>query len=161
MQKKMVKGLPKIELHCHLDGSIRPKTLVSIAKKQQLPFSKTVAQVSKKMIAPDNCQSLTDYLTCFDFVLPYLQTEMALKEAAYDVLSQAAAENVQYIEVRFAPSLHTKKGLSYTQIITAVLAGLNQGFTQFGVKSNALLCGMRHEELEEIKKIVCLANQFR
>ncbi|MHC5228216.1 adenosine deaminase [Enterococcus sp. LJL99] len=161
MQKTVVKKLPKIELHCHLDGSIRPKTLVSIAEKQQLPLPEDFEQIKKEMIAPANCQSLEDYLTCFDFVLPYLQTEAALTEAAYDVLSQAAEENVHYIEVRFAPSLHTENGLTHTQIITAVLSGLNQGFEAFGVKSNALLCGMRHEELTEIKKIVHLAEQFK
>lgn len=161
MKEDVVKSLPKIELHCHLDGSVRAETLIKIAKKQNLPLVQELAPLEKQLIAPVNCQNLNEYLTCFDIILPYLQTTEALSEAAYDVISQAAEEHIHYIEVRFAPSLHTRNGLTHTQIITAVLKGLTQGKTDFGVESNALLCGMRHEELADIKQIVHLANQFK
>lgn len=161
MERKIVKKLPKVELHCHLDGSVSVETLLKIAKKQQMQLSVNAEQLAKMVTAPKTCQNLMDYLACFDTILPFLQTAYALEEAAYDVISQAAADSVAYIEVRFAPSLHTKNGLSFTQIVTAVLAGLRRGEQDFGVKSNALLCGMRHEDLQDIEHVVHLANQLK
>lgn len=78
------------------------------------------------MVAPEKCTDLNDYLTRFDFVLTCLQTAEALQAAAYDVISQAAEDGVAYIEVRFAPSQHTEKGLRLPEIVTAVLTGLNK-----------------------------------
>ncbi|EOL50402.1 adenosine deaminase [Enterococcus caccae] len=161
MKRELVKTLPKIELHCHLDGSIRPETLRKIAEQQEILLPVDDAALKELLIAPKDCQSLNDYLERFDLVLTCLQTEEALKTAAIDIISQAAEENIQYIEVRFAPSLHTEKGLSLPQVISAVLSGLEYGQQAFGVKSNALLCGMRHEELKDIEKIVHLAEEFK
>ncbi|MDA9471350.1 adenosine deaminase [Enterococcus sp. 5H] len=161
MRRNLVKKLPKVELHCHLDGSIRPQTLRKIADPQGIPLPTDNEQLNALLVAPENCQDLNEYLERFDLVLTCLQTEAALQTAAFDIISQAAEENIKYIEVRFAPSLHTEKGLSLPKIITAVLAGLNEGEKQFGVKSNALLCGMRHEELQSIEQIVHLADTFK
>jgi adenosine deaminase len=161
LEEKIVKKLPKIELHCHLDGSIRPATLRKIADQQGIDLPKEDPQLHQLMIAPEKCKDLNDYLTRFHLVVQCLQTKAALKMAAYDVLSQAAAESIAYIEVRFAPSLHTKKGLSLTEVVTAVLSGLKQGMQDFNIKSNALLCGMRHEEQQSIAQIVHLAKTFK
>ncbi|OEG12140.1 adenosine deaminase [Enterococcus ureasiticus] len=161
VKREHVKKLPKIELHCHLDGSIRPETLRKIAEPQGISLPADNEQLKNLLVAPADCQNLNDYLERFDLVLSCLQTEAALKAAAFDIISQAAEENIRYIEVRFAPSLHTEKGLSLPKIVTAVLAGLEYGQQEFDVKSNALLCGMRHEELADIEKIVYLAEQFK
>lgn len=161
MKREQVKKLPKIELHCHLDGSIRPETLREIATPQGISLPADNEQLKELLVAPIDCQNLNDYLERFDLVLSCLQTEAALTAAAFDVISQAAEERIQYIEVRFAPSLHTEKGLSLPKIIKAVLAGLEQGQQRFGVKSNALLCGMRHEDTAAIEKIVQLAEDFK
>lgn len=161
MKREQVKKLAKIELHCHLDGSIRPETLRKIAEPQNIDLPNDDNHLKELLVAPIDCQNLNDYLERFDLVLSCLQTEEALKAAALDVISQAAEEHIQYIEVRFAPSLHTEKGLSLPKIIKAVLAGLKQGQQLYGVKSNALLCGMRHEETVAIEKIVQLAEEFK
>lgn len=161
MQKTVVKKLPKIELHCHLDGSIRPNTLRKIAVAQGIVLPVDNEELQQLLIAPERTKDLTEYLERFSLVIDCLQTEEALKMAALDVISQAAEEAIFYIEVRFAPSLHTEKGLSLPQVVTAVLDGLQQGQVQYGVKSNAILCGMRHEELASIEKIVHLAETFK
>lgn len=160
MERQIVKQLPKIELHCHLDGSIRPETLVKIAKKQGIKLPKDQQELHDLLVAPSDCQDLNDYLKRFDLVLTCLQTADALQEAALDIISQAAEENIRYIEVRFAPSLHMQKGLSLPKIVSSVLKGLQQGAEMHGVQSNALLCGMRHEDLKDIEKIVQLAKDF-
>lgn len=161
MDYQRVKKLPKVELHCHLDGSIRPDTLRKIAETQGISLPENDEQFLELLIAPEQTKNLAEYLERFSIVLTCLQTEEALRTAALDVISQAAAESISYIEIRFAPSLHTKQGLSLPQVVTAVLEGLQQGQDLYGVQSNALLCGMRHEELTAIEKIVHLADQFK
>lgn len=160
MDYSQVKKLPKIELHCHLDGSIRSATLQKIAKEQNIDLPDDLEQLNELLVAPPTCKDLNEYLERFHLVVQCLQTEKALETAALDVIQQAAEENIQYIEVRFAPTLHIQKGLPLTKIITAVLKGLNKGEALYGVKSNALLCGMRHEELTKIEEIVHLAEVY-
>ena len=88
MEESRVRQLPKIELHCHLDGSIRPTTLRTIAEKQNIPLPQDEQALKELVVAPEKCTDLNDYLTRFDFVLTCLQTAEALQAAAYDVISQ-------------------------------------------------------------------------
>lgn len=161
VKREIVAKLPKIELHCHLDGSVSVETLLKISKKTKIGLPQDTEQLRKLVTAPENCQNLKDYLTCFDVILTYLQTEEALEIAALDVIQQAARDGISYIELRFAPTQHVENGLTLVQVVTAVLRGLNTGEAQYGVKSNALLCGMRHDELERIEEVVQLAKNFQ
>lgn len=160
MEETIVRQLPKIELHCHLDGSIRGPILETLAITQGRPLPYTGDALIKKMSAPDTCDSLAEYLERFDLVLPYLQTTDALELVAFDLIQQAHEEAVAYIEVRFAPMLFTRQQLSLPEIISAVLKGLKKGEEAFGVKSNALLCGMRHHSEEENTTVVHAAHDF-
>ena len=127
LKKSDIQLFPKVELHCHLDGSIRPRTLQKIAKQQGLPINDSLQEVTEKMQAPVTCQNLEEYLTCFDFVLPFLQTKEALEMAAFDVMEQAFEDGVRYIEIRFAPILSIAKDLTVTETIEAVAAGIAKG----------------------------------
>ena len=117
LTQQQIQAFPKVELHCHLDGSIRPETLIAIANHQELSIEQDIEAVKAQMQAPKDCHDLRDYLRCFDFVRPYLQTQEALAAAAYDVMEQAAQDGVAYIEIRFAPSLSMDKGLTCSQTI--------------------------------------------
>jgi adenosine deaminase len=158
--EKQIAKMPKVELHCHLDGSVSPATIKKMAELQGVAFPKTQEEIDHLLTAPEHTRDLNEYLEKFDYVVNLLQTEEALTMAAYDVIRQAHEDHVYYIEVRFAPSLHTQKGLTHIQIVDAVLAGLKQAEEDFGVKSNALLCGMRHEELADIEKIAELTRDY-
>lgn len=148
-----MKEFPKAELHCHLDGSIRPSTLQKIAAQQQLAISSDLAEVTKAMQAPQECQNLTEYLARFDYVLPYLQTSTALTMAAYDVMEQAAEDGIRYIEIRFAPSLSQAKGLTVAETIRAVAKGIAQAEQTYAIIGNILIIGMRQEEVNQIKQV--------
>lgn len=141
MQNAQIKQFPKIELHCHLDGSVSLETLQKIAGNKQAV--EEFIKIQKQVIKADGKGDLGNYLKCFDYVLPYLQTEEALYTTAYDLVSQAADEQVMYMEVRFAPLFHCQCGLNPNQVIKAVLRGLEAGERDFGIKSRALLCMMR------------------
>jgi len=105
------------------------------------------------MQAPKDCHDLRDYLRCFDFVRPYLQTQEALAAAAYDVMEQAAQDGVAYIEIRFAPSLSMDKGLTCSQTIQAVIEGIARAEERYPIKGNVLVIGMRQEDLPAITAI--------
>lgn len=153
LKKSDIHSFPKAELHCHLDGSIRPETLQKIAKAQGLSISDNIEEVSSYMQAPPTCQNLVEYLTCFDFVLPYLQTKEALEMAAFDVIEQAAEDGIRYIEIRFAPSLSMEKGLSVEEIIESVAKGVADAEAQYNVHGNLLVIGMKTGELALIESI--------
>ncbi|QIL45884.1 adenosine deaminase [Vagococcus coleopterorum] len=154
MEEQIIQHLPKIELHCHLDGSVRPHILERLAQEQGNPLPYSSAELASKLTAPEDCESLLEYLERFDIVLPYLQTAEAIELISYDLIEQVAEENVAYIEVRFAPLLFAHQGLTINQIVEAVIAGLKRGEEVFGVKSNALLCGMRHHTNSDNKAVV-------
>ncbi|MGC6769340.1 adenosine deaminase [Enterococcus sp. LJL128] len=148
-QKKTILHLPKVELHCHLDGSVSIDTLKKLAKKEGLPTANL-----EKAAAPKKCLNLKEYLESFDIILPLLQTKESLFTAAYDVIRQAAAENICYLEIRFAPLLHQQKGLSLKEIITAVYSGINQAKQDFAVHVSLLITALRHHTEEEHKQLI-------
>lgn len=140
-----LKEMPKIELHCHLDGSIR----LEIVRKLFMEMGKeyTHNQLKERLCAPANCPNLAEYLKCFDLPIQCLQTYHGLEKSAYDLAAQAAEENVKYLEVRFAPSFSTGQGLSIRQILEAVQKGLDRAYKQFGIYTGIIVCGMRNLDM--------------
>lgn len=129
------KSVPKIDLHCHLDGSLSP---AFVRERLESAISDSALQVS------DDCSNLTEYLEKFSLPLACMQDEAGLRGAGYDIIRSAAEENVRYIEVRFAPQLCTQQGLSVERVIEAVLQGLEAGQREFQVESQVIVCAMRH-----------------
>ncbi len=159
--QQLITRMPKLDLHCHLDGSITPETLSRLARQQNLPLPPGgEAALLAHMQAGDHCRDLLDYLARFDFVLPYLQTAQALRQAAHDLVAQAAAEQVRYIEVRFAPRLHLGRGLTLSQATEAVCLGLAEGQQATGTIARAILIGMRHEPVQHNLALIELAAAF-
>jgi adenosine deaminase len=141
-----INKLPKIELQCHLAGAISLKTLRTLAKKAGVKLPRWDADLQKKL----DSQVFNEVET---FILPLLQTEEALALAAFDIIEQAIADQIRYIEVRFAPLLYTAKGLSLIQVIQAVIRGLKAGEKTYGVKSNAVLSGLFAEAITSILQV--------
>ena len=137
--------LPKTDLHVHLDGSLRLSTILELAEQDgiELPGDDEPS-LRKAMHLGENTGSLVEYLKAFDITLKVLQTEESLYRAAYELAEDAAKENVRYMEVRYAPMLHTRQGLRLTMVVEAVLAGLRAAQKDFGIHSNVIVCGIRN-----------------
>lgn len=161
MESKKIRLFPKVELHCHLDGSVSPDTLQKIAGKEHPAAAETFVKTQRQIIKADGTGNLETYLKCFDEVLPYLQTEDALRTAAYGLISQAAADQVLYMEVRFAPMFHCRGGLDQTRVTEAVLRGLELAERDLGVKSRVLLCMMRGQDDVLNWKTLACAREMR
>ena len=145
-----IKKLKKIELHLHLDGSVSIDRLNKLSNIQ-------VSTLKEKMIANNQCQNLTEYLTKFDLPISYMQTKENLKNIANDLVDYLESENVIYAEIRFAPQFHTKNGLTKKEVINAVLDGLKNNHN---VKTNLILCMMRNLTFEDNLEIINLANLY-
>lgn len=145
-----IKEIPKVELHLHLDGSISKKIA---SKLSGLPES----EVLSKMVAPDKCENLSEYLTKFDFPISLMQTKENLYEIAKDLVEQLVNDSVIYAEIRFAPMFHTKEGLTYEEVIESVLAGLH---TNKNIKTNLILCMMRGMSKDDNIKTIEVAEKY-
>lgn len=145
LPEELFKKLPKTDLHVHLDGSMRLSTLLELAQEQNVELpAKDEAGLSAAMRLGENTGSLVEYLKAFDVTLMVLQTRGAIYRAMFELCADAAAENVRYMEVRYAPMLHTRRGLRLTQIVEAVLSAAHDAELEHGVVTRVILCGIRN-----------------
>lgn len=155
------KYLPKIELHCHLDGSVRPSTVIELAKKKNIELpSLNEIEIQKLMVAPKNCSSLDEYLKRFDLPGLVMQDEEGLERIAFELMEDAFSENIVYIEIRFAPLLHVSKGLTVKQVISSVLKGIKRAENQFDIKGNLILSCMRTMSVESSYEVIESGKEF-
>ena len=140
-----------IELHLHLDGSLRPKTVWELAKEQNIKLpANTVDEVRDQMQVSEDCRTLEEYLTRFDLPLLVLQTREALERAAFELTEDLAKEGVTYAEIRFAPQLSIKGGMTQEQAVEAAIEGVKRGMEQYpSIRVGLILCCMRGEDNEE------------
>lgn len=138
----------KIDLHLHLDGSLRPDTVWELAKEQgiALPAASKEELVSFLRV-PEECQSLTEYLERFDLPLLVLQKAEAVERVTYELVEDLAKQGLTYAEIRFAPQFSTKQGLTQTEVVEAAVCGLNHALADYGsIKAGLILCFMRGAE---------------
>ncbi len=143
--EELVRSLPKTDLHCHLDGSLRLSSILDLAEQQgvELPADDE-ASLKRAMRAGENCSDLEEYLKAFGVTLSVMQTAESLYRSAYELAEDAANENVWYMEVRYAPMLHTRKGLPLPAIVDSVRQGLRDAEKDHGIKSGIIVCGIRN-----------------
>jgi adenosine deaminase len=147
-------SLPKIELHCHLDGCVQVETAREIAGRREVPLP---ASISDELIAPPLCDDLADYIRRIDFALSVMQHEEDLARVAEELVETWAADGVVYGEARFAPQLHLRKGLSMQQVLNAVHAGLSTGRKRHGVEFGVIVCCLRHQSEEQSLEVARFA----
>lgn len=162
--RELLQALPKTDLHCHLDGSMRLKTILELAEQQKVKLpADTEDGLARAIHMGEVCDSLEDYLVAFDVTCSVLQTEEALYRAAYELAIDAAAENVRYLEVRYAPVLHQARGLKLTTIVDAVLEGLRAAKRETRIRYGVILCGIRHMDPQTSVRLaeLCVAYKNR
>jgi len=151
MTTEELTALPKVELHCHLDGSL---SRGFIEKRLGREVSQSELSVS------EDCRSLNEYLEKFDLPGKCIMDETGLKEAGYDVLKSMKQENVCYAEIRFAPLLSETPDMNCNKVIEALLAGLEKGKRDFGIEYGVITCAMRHHSEEENARMLRTAREY-
>ncbi len=140
--------MPKTDLHCHLDGSLRLDTILDLIRKNGMPYP-VDRKLLRKLVVKDDPEflkngSLPEYLEAFAITTSVMQDAESLERIAYELAEDAAKENVRYLEVRFAPILHTNRGMRLEDITSAVSAGLGRAENDFDIVTGIVICAMRH-----------------
>ena len=159
--ERIINEVPKVLLHDHLDGGLRPSTIIELAS--EIKYNKLPTQDSGELAvwfhSGANKGNLTEYLEGFDHTTAVMQTKESLERVAYEMMEDMKKDGVCYVETRFAPSFHLGKGLYAEDVVKAVLAGLEKGRADFDVGYGLILCGMRN--MKNTLEIAELAVNFR
>ena len=124
---------PKTQLHLHLDGAISPQTLFELAQERNIPLpgnATTVEELTPFVVYGPDCVSVNTYLERFELPTSILQDEAALNRCAYELVLRLVEEGHIYADIRFAPQLHTRNGMTQAQAIEAVRAGIDRALAQ-------------------------------
>ncbi len=147
MDRAILQRLPKVVLHDHLDGGLRPATILELAREQGyrgLPAD-DVPGLARWFFQAESA-TLVRYLEAFGQTLAVMQTAEAIERVAREAVVDLAADGAVYAELRFAPMLHLRQGLTPEQVVTAVLAGLAAGSRSTGVPALAIICALRQDD---------------
>lgn len=146
-----IEQIPKLDLHCHLDGSLTKSMM-------ERYLGKNISE--KALTVSEDCGSLREYLEKFQLPLQCLQDEKGLEEGAYAFVEEIAKEKVEYIEVRFAPMLSVQGNLSCRKVIEAVQKGMERAREDFRVGYGIIVCAMRNHSIEQNLQMLRCAREY-
>ncbi len=160
--KELIKRVPKVELHDHLDGGLRPQTIIELAETHNIMIpSQDPQELAEWFSRGSDQKNLSLYLETFAVTVAVLQTRAALYRVAVEAIEDLAADTVVYGEIRFAPILHTKQGLSLEEAVMAVLDGLDEGKRRTGMAYGLILCSLRDQDPQLSLAVAKLAVAYR
>jgi adenosine deaminase len=153
--------LPKAELHLHLDGSVRPQTVLELARVEgvRLP-SEDLESLTPLLEAPNNCPSLAAYISYFELPIRVMQTADALERVTRELCEDLGDDNVRYAEMRYAPWLHVERGLSLSDVIRSTLEGWRAGRQLTGMEGGLIITAMRTMPPEQNLALAQAAGRF-
>jgi adenosine deaminase len=155
-----LRQIPKAELHCHLDGSLRPKTIWELAQKQGVVLPAN-SEEEVQRICEAQKSNLSEYLALFEYTIAVMQNHESIKRITIELMEDMAAENGTFIEMRFAPLLFTRKGLTPNQVVEAALEGVETGRASTGVEGALILCSLRHDDPATGIGVAKLAAEYK
>lgn len=154
--KTFLRSVPKAELHLHLDGSIRTQTILELASEQGVDLPTTDPQRLDALLQPGaDCRSLEQYLEAFAITTSVLRTEAAVERVAYEIVEDAHADHITYLEVRYSPLFMMDHGLSFDATVQAVARGFARGHAAYRVVARQIICAMR-DRAPEVTRALAL-----
>ena len=160
IDRDILRRLPKAELHCHLDGSVRPQTLLDLGREYDVVMPRGEAAALADYMHVTDARNLEDYLQRFEVTLSVMQTAPALERIAFELAEDAAKEGVRYIEVRYAPVLNVRRGLTVDEAVVAAARGLDRARERHGVIGRVIVTALRNHSPSESMELAELAVAY-
>ncbi len=150
-----------VDLHLHLDGSLSAKSIIEVAKKENIKLpSFNEEELNKDLMVPDNCGSLNEYLERFSLPNLVLQTKEGLELCTLDLLERLKNDGLKYVEIRMAPQLSTAKGLTQEEVVETLIKTCKIA-EKSGIFSNLILCMMRGKDNLKLNlETISIAKKF-
>lgn len=159
--RELLRALPKAELHCHLDGSLRPQTLIELGREFGIAMPAWHPDALADFMMVRDARHLEDYLQRFAITLSVLQHADALERVSYELVEDAARDGVRYIEIRYAPVLNVRHGLSLGEAVEAPLRGIERAQREYGTLGRVIICALRHLSPDISLELARLAAAYR
>ena len=157
-----LRALPRAELHVHLDGSLRPATMLDLADARGITLPADDPGSLGAYMVVDDAASLEEYLERFDVTLSVMQDAEALERIARECVLDHATEGVRYVEIRFCPLLNTRRGLTPDEVLDAALRGVHAGVASAGtpIDAGVIVCGLRSHAAPRTREMAELAVTY-
>ena len=159
--RRLVEAMPKAELHLHLDGSVRIGTALELARTRDVDAPRTWAGMFDALVAPERCSDQAELLRAFDLPIALMQDAEALERITYELVESKAADNVRYVEIRWGPLLHVRRGLSLEEGIRAVVAGAAAGAAATRTDVRLICTAIRSHVPADNAALAEVASTFR
>lgn len=162
VSRNLIEKLPKTDLHCHFDGSVRINTVIELAQRHNVQIFSAEPQVLMEHMKYGRVRkSLLEYLQGFDLLVDVLQESDDIERAFFEVCEDARAENVWHLELRYCPYLHTKKGLTSEEVVKTCIRAAHRAERDLNMSVKHILCGLKHDPSASIFDMAKLAAQYR
>ncbi|ELP88023.1 adenosine deaminase, putative [Entamoeba invadens IP1] len=159
--KELIQSLPKADLHRHFDGCIRPESVLELATEQHITLpTNDLTQLKSMIMVSNDCQSLREYLRAFDIIGLILQSASNITRTMFEVCEDAFKDGITYVEFRFAPIQCIIQGLTYHQVMDAVIEGIKQAEDKYPIVVRLIVCGMRQLSGEKSMEAAKLAVEY-
>jgi adenosine deaminase len=161
LTSEKLRRLPKAELHCHLDGSLRPATLIELGKEYGVKMPSKSADELRDYMLVNDAETLEEYLARFEVTISVLQTAEAIERVAYELGEDAAKDGVRYLEIRNAPILNSRLNLTPAEALDAQLRGLARAEQDFGIVARSIVIALRQMQPMVSLELARLAVAYR
>ncbi|MEP6690003.1 MAG: adenosine deaminase [Gemmatimonadaceae bacterium] len=161
LSRELLRALPKAELHCHLDGSVRPGTLIELGKEYVRPMPAADAESLADFMVVRDARHLEDYLARFDITLSVMQRAEALERITYELMEDCAADGVRYLEIRYAPVLNVREGLSLGEAVEAPLRAIARAERDHDIIGRVIITALRNMSVDVSLELARLAVSYR
>jgi len=153
-----IEGLPKVELHLHIEGSLEPELMFSLAQRNKINLRfKSVEEVRKAY----NFSNLQDFLDIYYQGMSVLQKEQDFYDLTWAYLERCKANNVMHVEIFFDPQGHTERGVAFETVLNGITRALDDGKKKFGISSKLIMCFLRHLSEEDAMKTLEQALPYK
>lgn len=161
LTRQRIAAMPKAELHLHLDGSLRPETALELARSRRIEAPRTLAGMRGELVAPERCADQAELLRAFDLPIALMQDAEALERIAAELVVAKAADQVRYLEIRWGPLLHTRRGLPLADGIAAVVRGAREASARTGTTVRLICTALRSHDPAYNVRLAEAAARFR